>query len=156
MFPQVKELVDFLEKFRKELEKESDCGSMLISMAMLDDLLRKIIKAFLISGSNAPIVSFSSRIALAYALGIISEEEHDECNSLRTVRNEFAHNIFRNFEDQKVKDICANLHFAPKYTTNPPNLPRVQFLTSAMGLIIALSFRLPLVAKSRLVYQSWP
>jgi mannitol operon repressor len=157
-------LIEFTA-FLEELNKESDRGAALVSAAMLDELLGKIILAFLIentdtkkllSGLNAPLGTFSSRIIAAYSLGLISEEEHDECNWLRLVRNEFAHHVHQKFDDQKVKDICANLRFAAKQIPSHPNLPRAQFLTSATGLILTLTNRAHYVSQKRLVYQPWP
>ena len=66
--------IDEFRKFLDELNKESDRGAVLVSVAMLDDILEKIILAFLIeakdtkelfSGSNAPLGTFSTRILAA-------------------------------------------------------------------------------------------
>lgn len=150
--------------FLEELNKESDRGAALISTAMLDDLLEKTILAFLIdnkdnqkllTGFNAPLGTFSSRILAAYSLGLISEEEYDECNWLRSVRNEFAHKVHQKFADQRVSDLCANLRFAAKKIPHHPNLPRAQFLTSATALILHLTNRPHYVSQKRLKYEPW-
>lgn len=131
-------------KFLEELNKESDRGAALISTAMIDDLLERIIAAFL------------SRILAAYSLGLISEEEYDECNWLRGVRNEFAHKVHQRFADQKLSDLCSNLRFAAKQIPNHPNLPRAQFLTSATALILHLTNRPHYVSQKRLTFTKWP
>ncbi len=132
---------------------------------MLDDLLEKIILAYLIdnkdakrllTGLNAPIGTFSARTIAAYSLALISEKEYDECNWLRLVRNEFAHHVHQKFGDQKVKDLCANLRFAAPDIPNHPDLPRAQFLTSATAIILTLTNRPHYVSKKRLVYEPWP
>jgi mannitol operon repressor len=160
-YPHLAEFNSFL----KELNKESDRGAALISIAMLDDLLKNIILAFLIddkdtpkllSGFNAPLGTFSARIITAFSLGLISEKEYKECNWLKIVRNQFAHNVHQNFSDQKVKDVCANLRFAATNIPGHPNLPRGQFLTSATALILGLTNRPYYVSQKRIVYQSWP
>jgi mannitol operon repressor len=157
-FPHLIEFNSFLE----ELNRESDRGAALVSVAMLDDLIAKIILGFLVendrtkkllSGLNAPLGTFSARIITASSLGLISEEEYDECNWLRIVRNEFAHNVHKKFGDQKVKDICANLRFAAKNIPNPPDLARAQFLTSATALILTFTHWALYVSQNRLVYQ---
>jgi mannitol operon repressor len=151
--------------FLEELNKESDRGAALVSVAMLDDLFKKIILAFLIdnkdtpkllSGFNAPLGTFSARIITAYSLGLVSEEEYDECNWLKLVRNQFAHNVHQKFGDKKVKDICANLRFAAKNVPDHPNLPRAQFVTSATALILMLTNRPYYVSQKHVVYQAWP
>jgi mannitol operon repressor len=150
--------------FLEELNKESDRGAALVSAAMLDDMLEKIILAFLIdskdtkkllSGLNAPLGTLSARIIAAYSLGLISEGEYDECNWLRLVRNEFAHHVHRTFGDQKVRDICSNLRYAAPAIPDHPNPPRAQFLTSATALILTLTNREHYVSKKRLFHQPW-
>jgi DNA-binding MltR family transcriptional regulator len=128
-------LIEF-NAFLEELNKESDRGAALVSAAMLDDLLEKIILAFLIdtketkkliSGFNAPLGTFSARIIAAYSLGLLSEEEYEECGRLRQIRNEFAHHVHQKFDDQKVRDVCGNLRFAAQDIPNHPNPPRANF-----------------------------
>ena len=159
--PHLKDFNAFLE----ELNKESDRGAALISAAMLDDLLEKIILAFLIdnkeskkllSGFNAPLGTSSARITASYSLGLLSEEEYEECDRLRQVRNEFAHHVHQNFGDQKVKDLCGNLRFAAPKIPGHPNLPRAQFLTSATSRILNLTNRAHYVSQKRLTYHPWP
>src|ERR1700721_2764172 len=155
--PNLPHLAEF-QLFLDELNKESDRGAALISTAMLDDLLEKIILAFLLdnkdtkkllSGFNAPLGTFSARTLAAYSLGLISELEYDECNRLRHVRNEFAHKVHQTFGDHKVKDLCANLTFAAKNFPKHPDPPKAQFLTSATALILALTNRPHSVSQSR-------
>jgi hypothetical protein len=79
---------------------------------------------------NAPLGSFSARSVAAYSLGLISEKD-SECDRLRKVRNEFAHSVHKTFDDQKIKDICANLAFAAKGPPNAPVNPKGQYTTAA-------------------------
>jgi DNA-binding MltR family transcriptional regulator len=50
-----------------------------------DDLIARLID------SNGPLSSFSSKILIAYALGVISKDTRGDLDILRNVRNEFAH-----------------------------------------------------------------
>ena len=156
-------LVEF-NAFLEEINKESDRGAALVCSAMLDDLLEKIISAFLLdnkeankllSGFNAPLGTFSARILAAYALGLLSEKEHDECNRLRTIRNEFAHNVHQKFADQKVQDLCSNLQYAARGFPDHPNPSRAYFLTAATGLILSLTNRSHYVGLERLKHKNW-
>jgi hypothetical protein len=45
----------------------------------------------LIDGFNAPLGTFSSRIKAAYSLGLIENEQFEDLEHLRKIRNEFAH-----------------------------------------------------------------
>src|SRR5436190_12579458 len=63
----------------------------------------------LLDGFNAPLGTFSSRIAACHALGLISEAEFRECQIFRRARNRFAHEIHITFADQAVMDLSNNL-----------------------------------------------
>ena len=73
--PHLGEFMAFLD----DLNAESERGQVLISAAMIDDLLLRTLAAFLIeggsadkllSGFNAPLGTLSARIELAAALGL--------------------------------------------------------------------------------------
>jgi mannitol operon repressor len=157
--------IDEFRKYIDELNQESDRGAVLVSVAMIDDLLEKIILAFLIesknttellSGFNAPLGTFSARILAAYSLGLISENEYAECNRLRKIRNEFAHNVYKRFNDQKMKDLCADLVFASTLLSQPTAIPKARFLSSATSLILLLTNRPHHISQRRLKFERWP
>ena len=88
--------------FLTELNKETPRGAALVSATMIDDLLGRCIRAFLVDdrdghslvdGFNAPLGSFSARIVAAHALGLLSDVECAECQIIRKVRNAFAHDV---------------------------------------------------------------
>ncbi|SYZ53810.1 hypothetical protein CPBF367_18870 [Xanthomonas arboricola pv. juglandis] len=117
--PHLNGFINFLADFNKETER----GAALAAAAMLDELLSRVIESFLIQnkgskalldGFNAPLGAFSARIAAAFALGLISEAEHRECDLIRKVRNAFAHEIKVSFNAEKVVSLCAHLQFAAK------------------------------------------
>jgi len=94
--PEVKALGAFLAQFNKE----SDRGAALIAAAMLDDRLKDMLSSFLadtatakelLSGFNAPLGTFSSRISAAHALGLLQDNELNEITLIRKIRNEFGH-----------------------------------------------------------------
>lgn len=87
------------------LMEESDRGCVLVGVAYLDEevqlLLRESFESAkevvrkavdpLLKGGFAPLGSFSARIKLALALGLIDLEVHDVLDRLRELRNAFAH-----------------------------------------------------------------
>jgi len=105
--------------FRMALAKESDRGCALFAAAYLDKALADLLKSFLVKhkkldeemfGSQSPAGSFSSRIKLAYYLGKIASSERRDLDTIRSIRNEFAHHVeLLSFEDQSIRDRCANL-----------------------------------------------
>jgi hypothetical protein len=153
--PHLKPVVEFLEDFNKETER----GAALVATAFIDALLERTLGAFLIpnesgkkltSGFNAPFGSFSAKIAGCHAMGLISDEEFNECEVLRKVRNRFAHEVRMSFADQSVSSLCANLELSA------PNLgPRGQFTTSAVALILALTNRPHYIGQKALKYEAW-
>jgi mannitol operon repressor len=104
--------------FLPELNKESDRGRVMVSYSFLDELMRRILLAFfidressqqLLDGFNARLGTFSTRTAAAYTLGLISQAEFKACETLRRVRNRFAHDVHASFDQQDIRDLCRNL-----------------------------------------------
>lgn len=89
------------EKYIEETQKESDRGSVLVQVSLLDDILTQLIKIRLIPSldrddelfevSYAPFSSFSAKIDLAYRIGIITQSKRRSLHILRKIRNNFAH-----------------------------------------------------------------
>ncbi|MBG0799676.1 DUF4145 domain-containing protein [Methylocystis sp. L43] len=112
--PHMKEFLDLLPAWYKE----SDRGMALIATSYLEDILRRAVADFLVDckanrdlleGFNAPLGTFSARIAAAVALGLISQKEAEEAHRLRKIRNILAHQVHVSFEDKGVKNICHTL-----------------------------------------------
>jgi DNA-binding MltR family transcriptional regulator len=140
---------DFISKrhqefiaFREALTKESDRGCALFAAAYLDtalsDLLycsfveSKKIEVELFEGT-APLSSFSSRIKLAFYLGRISAECRADLDTIRKIRNDFAHNIaLISFNSQSIADRCRNLGFS--FHLREAN-PRGHFTSAASGIL---------------------
>jgi len=122
--------------------------------------LKKAIDAFLVDhsaivklteGFNAPIGKFSTRILLAFGLGLISEREYRELEVIRKIRNEFAHSIDITFNHPSVSSRCKLLSWAiPEYPA-----PRDQFIAAAASLVLNLLNRAHYVSRKRLAHQEW-
>jgi mannitol operon repressor len=113
-------LADF-SVFLPQLNKESDRGLVMIAMSFIDELMRRTLLAFLIEsdtstslveGFNAPLGTLATRSAAAFALGLISERELKEADTLRKIRNQFAHHVHVSFEDASIRDLARNLTWA--------------------------------------------
>jgi len=85
--------------------------------------------------SNAPLSSFSSRIKMAYYLGKLSASARRDLETIRSVRNDFAHHPEHlDFEVQSIKDRCANL----VHVWHEPDVrPRAKF-TAAVSALLAM------------------
>lgn len=89
--------------FLTEFQAESDRASVILTSAMLDEALRELLTAVLLDcstsedplfdGANAPLSTFSSRIEMAFRLGLISRTFAKCLHMTRKIRNTFAHDI---------------------------------------------------------------
>jgi hypothetical protein len=158
--PHLKEFLAFLP----ELNKESDRGVILVCCSFVDELLRRTLAAYfienegrnmLLDGFNAPLGTFSSRIAACYALGLISEVEYKECDIFRRVRNRFAHEIHIAFEDQTLSDLSKNLLLAAQDYGDVVVGTRGRFTTSGTALILHLVNRPHYVSLARCKCTDW-
>lgn len=134
--------------YLKQLEHskgESDRGLVLFSAAQVDLYLTRILKAFLIDdksvdemfdGPFAPYSTLSGKTTAAFALGLISREEAKRINTVRKVRNLFAHEIDASFDHEEVKKLCAKAPINDRRLND-----RDAFLHMAMNLIPSLMYR---------------
>lgn len=135
---------DFLA-FRKALTSESDRGCALFAAAYLDKALSDLLSNLFVADKrldqdlfkgNAPLTSFSSRIKMAYYLGKISSECRSDLDTIRGIRNEFAHHsIVISFEDQSIADRCRSLQFSYHVKEHRP---RGHFTASASRILALL------------------
>ncbi|NLS13847.1 hypothetical protein HGP28_13195 [Vibrio sp. SM6] len=108
--------------FRKTLTHESDRAAALMSAAYLDEQLKTLLNRKLVDdakvkerilGTSGAIDSFSSRIDLAYLLGLIPKNFRDDLELIRRIRNEFAHTAQKmDFETDAIKSRCFLLKSA--------------------------------------------
>jgi mannitol operon repressor len=157
--------------FLPELNKETDRGMVLIATSFIDELMRRTLLAFLVEGEtssslvegfNAPLGSLATRSAAAYALGLISEQELTEADTLRRIRNQFAHHVHASFDNQSVADLCKKLTMAAqdyssvekKHTVTVE--ARGRFSTAAVALILNLTNRPHYVSQQRRQFVRWP
>jgi DNA-binding MltR family transcriptional regulator len=156
-------LADFLPHL-DNLNKESERGAVVLSCSFVEDQLRNIILAFLVSGEeatelvegyNAPLGSFAARASAACALGLISKTEHEEITTLRKIRNVFAHDFRITFADKKIIALCKKLKFSAKDYEDVVVGSFSQFSTAAVALTLSLTNRENRVSKKRLSPGDW-
>ena len=101
-----------------QISTESPRGMVLVAAAELDRLLLDLLKAILrpgagqtalLSDGNAPLATFSSKIAAAHALNLISDQEFRELGIIRRIRNDFAHVANISFESETVRSRVREL-----------------------------------------------
>ena len=159
--------IELFSKFLKEFQDETDRGAAILGAAMLDQKLKTILKDFLIENtgteflfksSNAPLGSFSSRQNLAFSLGLISDYEYKDCETVRKIRNDFAHKfeLEFSFKDQRIADLCWNLKAStPGDKEKFKDNPRFLFVNSVIMLNLHWMYREEYVKKVRLKQRNW-
>ena len=64
---------------------------------------------------DSPLASFSAKIRLAYAMGLISQAIRDDLDTVREIRNAFAHSIrHADFANPEVVIVCKRLRLIPE------------------------------------------
>lgn len=145
--------------FLSEFAKESDRASVIVAASIFDNSLRDLLKQHLVAnasstdelfdGTNAPLATFSAKIAFAHRIGVISGAFARNLHLIRRIRNEFAHNIHGgSFEDTGVKSRVMELYKGQTYTNKAtgsalhPKGARGDFLTVCMWMVWVLTSRI--------------
>lgn len=100
--------------FEVSIASESARAKVILSCCYLDNLLTQLLISCLapsitkedplFDGPNAPLSTFSSKIELAFRMGMISDENRTSLHLVRKIRNQFAHELTDcNFEDKNIK-----------------------------------------------------
>jgi mannitol operon repressor len=158
--------VETLGRFLHEFTKESDRGAALVAASMLDERLKEVLEAYLItsktsqellSGFNAPLGTFSARASAAYVLGLIQENEFKEITVIRKIRNEFGHGWEpQSFESGSVASLCGQLPWLGPAEYEQGATARARFNAAVAILLTDLLWRVRLVSKERRVPRVWP
>lgn len=111
---------EFLNIAKEELEGTSDRAAVIVGGAIIDEILRDILESFLLESAsnsnnnifsgNGPLATFSSKISMAYSLGLIGKWEKDRIDVIRKIRNDFAHGFdTASFSNQATINRCISL-----------------------------------------------
>lgn len=145
-----KEDLEYLSDFLKEFQAETDRGAALVGAALIDERLKRLLRSHFLDvkeadgllGKNAPLGSLDTCIKAAYCLGLITESEFNECDIIRRVRNEFAHEVHGlDFSNDKVRDLCGNLRANMPGGVRAGRKPRELFINSVILTSLALWYR---------------
>jgi hypothetical protein len=107
-------------QLRRSLLNESDRGCALAGAAFLESALGALLRTYLLDdpkvadelfAGTGPLATFSARIDLAYALGLVGAHGRRDMHLIRKVRNEFAHEPGTpSFDDAPIAARCRELH----------------------------------------------
>jgi len=112
-----------LDKFSEKMHSESDRACAILGAALLDAKLENLFNKRLcgfhdeLLSSTGPISTFSAKIRIANALAWISDTIQKDLDTIRGIRNEFAHSFDYelSFQNESINDRCKNLCVARHY-----------------------------------------
>jgi DNA-binding MltR family transcriptional regulator len=104
----------------KDLHRRTQAGHALVGVSIMDNILKEALLARMVDLSNTttadlfegygPLASFSAKIDVAFALGVISKETRGQLLLIKRIRNAFAHTTdYLDFNSPAIVDICSNL-----------------------------------------------
>jgi hypothetical protein len=145
--------------FLPYFQKETDRGAALVGAARIDDKLKETLTAFFANRKvgkallDGELGTLSARTKAAFCLGLIGRDEYDECNTIRQIRNAFAHSAKPlEFSDPDIAKQCFNLKLAvPTNSRLIKENPRYLFLHSVFWVALGLNNRAKQVARQKRV-----
>jgi len=152
----------------EELLQQTDRGAALIAVAYVEERLKAAIKTRMSDDKNiqknmfknsGPLGTLSAKIDLAFLMGIYEKEIHKMLDTIREIRNEFAHTPHpRNFNSERIKALCNNIEFKSKtvlveekskqqieLSIEPDGTPRTAFLNAIKYLLMLLDMEIKTV-----------
>lgn len=139
---------EITQAFFEELAGSSDRAAALLATASIDQQLEAVLigKFVPISpteieaqfhGKNANFGTFSIKIDLAYLLGLIDQETKADLDTLRRIRNAFAHSTFPlNFEFDVVREHIEKLSTVEGALS--PGAAKIAFIDAALSVNMKL------------------
>ena len=138
--------------FIKNYEDESDRAVIILAISFIENYLENTLKKRLVQHKSmnklfegyAPLATFSAKIDIAYAIGLIPENICTELHLLRKIRNISAHEDSKiDFSDTRIMNICNNLIVSKGIKTTSNNFYKIntcrgQFLFSVLWCLIHL------------------
>lgn len=149
-----------LDQFLSVLSKEVDRGAALTAAAFAEEMLDNILRSFLAdvpetkeltTGFAAPIGTLAAKAKLAYALGLLDDELYKSINTVRKIRNEFAHQWKpMSFDMQSIHDLVSALPSHPILNSLPsPTNTRETFDASISAVLLELHFIPEVIEKEK-------
>lgn len=145
-----------LNDLNRLLSELDDRGLVLAVASFAEEALGELLKAFmvpseatnlLLDGFNAPLGTFSSRIKASYSMGLIGKNQYSNLETLRKIRNEFAHtwkNV--NFQEPRIYSLVDSMKF--HYLSRRfPETPSEKIRSSLGGVLLELIVVTELIKK---------
>jgi DNA-binding MltR family transcriptional regulator len=110
----------------EEILSSPDRAAAVLAAALVEDHLTKVLKMRMhrdekilreIFRTSGPLGNFGTKIDMAFLMGIVSKRAYKELDTIKRIRNEFAHQLGRvTFDSQRVADLAKNLTMPEWYS----------------------------------------
>src|SRR5260370_29125745 len=106
-----------------ELEHDSDRAAAIVGAVFVEESLTAFIQARLqpdkdlipeLFRSSGPLGAFSVKINVGHLMSLYSGDARKELETIKEIRNEFAHRIARSFSFERIRDLANNLSISER------------------------------------------
>jgi DNA-binding MltR family transcriptional regulator len=106
-----------------ELGHDSDRAAAIVAAVLVEESLTTLIRSRLVPDedllhellrASGPLGAFSVKITFAHLLGLFSPVARRELETIKDIRNEFAHRVARTFAFERIRDLATNLSLCEK------------------------------------------
>ncbi len=137
--------VDEVFEFRHFLDAETDRGCALMAAAYLADQLEVLLRRTFVDDKDVndellrplgPLGSFSGRIEICYALGLLPNQTRRDLHLIRKIRNDFGHVAkVLTFAEPAISARCGELRHS---VYEAEARPRAKFTNAVLGVCGAI------------------
>ncbi len=163
--PKIYEDHQGLYELRDQLVQESDRGLCLLAIGRMDNVLTEFLQLKLLGSktfkrdlfnNNGPLGTFSSKIKMCLAMGLISNGYYQEIEVMRKIRNIFAHSDQPiTFESKEVETLCLGLKVFAAQKGRPNRSKFIStFLFVITGIYTELRTAVPFEEKKEQLSQA--
>ena len=101
-----------------ELQHNSDRAAGIVGAVLVDESLTALLKSRMqpdadllreMFRNSGPLGAFSSKINMGFLIGLYSAAARKELDTIKEIRNEFAHRAARDFDFGRIRDLANNL-----------------------------------------------
>ena len=112
-----------LRKTLVELEHDSDRSAGIVGAVLVEESLTTLLQSRLsrdddlireLFRSSGPLGAFSVKINMGFLMGLYSVAARKELDTIKEIRNEFAHRIARSFDFDRIRDLANDLSISEK------------------------------------------
>lgn len=144
-----------------EIETASDRAAAIVAATCVEEQLAEVLQGLMekdevivrkMFRSTGPLGSFSAKISMGYLLRLYGKDMHKELDTIKTIRNLFAHQrLAKDFESQRARTLANNLSisetlelFTPRLDENSQPAPDLK-----VGDVVWLGFGIRKATDSR-------